>query len=1493
MNPQQIPAEFPDWLVGSILGHKPDYIVEKSSRVNDALVKYATECARAAECIDKNAAAEKDAISGVIAESRASTNTQTSKYLRNSSAHALSLSGQLQSTQDNVDYTNALIIAGGGVLLATIVVDLALGGPGVVKAAADRARTETAWKAMVRGLCNLVKGVGGRATTERAASPLMRLAGHGALMGAANMGLTDIAAQVYMVGSGKWDHYEVGNIVRSIVVGAGSGAVGSVIAYKAAPWMDRSLSRSAAVNPVVRQVTKAAFLGAGSGVAGSGAGVLLQGLLTGHVPTGDELEAALTTGFFGGVAGALPVALARPGTATARPGQVSAPEGRRVVAPPSESAPPMLGYKPRAGGRSGAETPPEQMNSSGVTAGDQLVSKPAEGGKFGAKIPPGQMNSSAVMPGDKLVFRSGAEPGSGSGAAGADIPKGQTVETPHPGRAGAGETGAGRTGAEPQAAGESASPGGQQNSGTGSAARPPGTPTGEPGAVKPVTEPAPRAPAQSADEKATPPASTGSPGDQAAHGTNRPGPGGEAARTGSENQTAGSGEAAHASTGKGEAAPDGAVDRNADGAAPETGRGDETGPGEPLNPAVVALKREHGHLLRMIWDSGPFAQRGPDTATLAARFGFPAEGFPTGRAVTAINDAMRVTRLSGGDVNDFIGNVAIRLENHNINFDGSSRGTSSPQAGGPAPNARAGSTAAAGENRTGGALESGGMQEAAPKQAVGPEPNGQQQSREGDSGESPPPRQGADDPASLGERYRGHLNELMDKGISLKSEAGAEYLARNPLPELPPGVTESQVVDAIDYAVQANRRNGGDADEAVAYVRRGLEHYRTENRLNAESPAASAMSRKPDGPPEAKSAQESGTGNNEGAGRPHNGSAGRQEDGQSATPPPGKTGDPAPAQQSSAAKSGDPDGRSSAKPAGPEGASETPPTGRRPATAPPDSGAGEAGSGGTDSPSAGVGGGRTGGTEEPSAGTAKVDDAGSGKDGDGQAKKSENTSDDGTNGGKDGKDQESRNESDNGKKDPPDKEDGEQKDADKKDGDNKDGDNKDGDKKDGDKKDGDKKAPEKKFDWSKLKKKKGLIALGVLAAGGYAYSQNWFPFGGGSEDSAGGSDSDDAGPEPNPAPKEKAPSVTPASPDPTVTPTPVTPTPVTPSAPSSATPYLPPSSVTPTPVTPNPANTLPDHNSPPTVPTPVDPTGPGAQPIDNQQVPAQQQGSGLGGVVGGAGMGSDQSGGIGGLIGSAANAMAMMSMMGAMQPQDDPDLGYDDNAVAQAAPAPPQGDGAQPGAAPAEGEGEGGDPEGDKDSGAESDKDPGAPGDDSKQDSNEDGADENKEDGSSTDANEGPAADNEAGPDAGDGSEPASEGASGPDAGAGTEPGEESASGPGAGTDAAPGQTHDASSAPNPDGSIPAPEQGSNQDADPADGANQAADGGAAPSDQQPGPASDSQADPSSTTTTQSVADTSPARPGDRWRFGASPRGAHPWSRLSTTGPDSSLPSTT
>ncbi|MEV5649862.1 hypothetical protein AB0L57_16595 [Nocardia sp. NPDC052254] len=324
MDPLKIPGEFPDWLVGSILGHSPDYKVENGDRVNDVLMKCAAECKNAAARFDKNSAAEQEALSGAVADSRAPANAQTAQYLRNSSEHALSLSGQLVSTRYNVDYTNAMIVSGAAVLLIMITAELALGGPtGVAKAAADRARTEAGWKAAVRGLGNLLRKVGGQATTQRAAWPLARIVGRGAVMGGLGMGATDVIAQTYLVSTGKWDHYEVGNILSSVLVGAGSGAVGAGVAYKVAPWMNRSIGRSAGANPkIADHIVRVALLGGTSGIAGAGAGVGLQAMLNGgHMPTGEELKAAITTGLFGGIAGALPAGLAHPapGASAAHP----------------------------------------------------------------------------------------------------------------------------------------------------------------------------------------------------------------------------------------------------------------------------------------------------------------------------------------------------------------------------------------------------------------------------------------------------------------------------------------------------------------------------------------------------------------------------------------------------------------------------------------------------------------------------------------------------------------------------------------------------------------------------------------------------------------------------------------------------------------------------------------------------------------------------------------------------------------------------------------------------------------------------------------------------------------------------------------------------------------------------------------------------------------------------------------------------------------------
>uniref|UniRef100_UPI003FA39160 T3SS effector HopA1 family protein n=1 Tax=Nocardia violaceofusca TaxID=941182 RepID=UPI003FA39160 len=315
----RLPSEFPDWLVSACAGHFPEGDEDAMRRCASGWSTFADHWDSEAGRYEQASAAEQLAISGLTSNAKDGRNQQVVADMRNSAKCCRVMADQLNKTAQNVEYTKLLVITTGVALLVQIAVDLALVGPGAMKAAADKARAEVAWKAAGRTLLNRVEADGAAAVLRRGGIPLAKVAAISVGVGAGTGGLVDLSAQA--IQKYKFHHRDEidwSSVGRSAAIGGIAGGAGLAAGLKLAPIVNRAYARAAqqATSKAMKYLARVGptvVIGTVGGVAGGVAGVGAQVVLTGRLPTKEELKQAVITGFAGGFLGSAAV-LAHPGS---------------------------------------------------------------------------------------------------------------------------------------------------------------------------------------------------------------------------------------------------------------------------------------------------------------------------------------------------------------------------------------------------------------------------------------------------------------------------------------------------------------------------------------------------------------------------------------------------------------------------------------------------------------------------------------------------------------------------------------------------------------------------------------------------------------------------------------------------------------------------------------------------------------------------------------------------------------------------------------------------------------------------------------------------------------------------------------------------------------------------------------------------------------------------------------------------------------------------
>ncbi|MEU4341605.1 hypothetical protein AB0H00_10080, partial [Nocardia sp. NPDC023852] len=314
----QIPQEFPDWLVNSVLGYFPKGDEDACRRLGDSWSDTSNTCTELAHRHDTVAQAEKAAAEGVTGEAKAGRNSQLGDDLRNQAAYADNMAQQLYENANNIEFTKLLIIGTGFALLAQLAVDVALLAPGALKAAEDKAAADTTMRIGRNELLNKIKGAGAQAMAHRKGIPLAKVTAIGVAIGAGTNAIVNAGAQFYqemVLGHGDGD-IEWDQVGDAAIVGGIAGGVGVRVASRFAPRINNAVSKVFR-NPTSNgarygaQVSAGLLIGGVGGVAGGVAGVGAQMVVSGHIPSEQEIKGALITGIAGGFVGAASV-FARP-----------------------------------------------------------------------------------------------------------------------------------------------------------------------------------------------------------------------------------------------------------------------------------------------------------------------------------------------------------------------------------------------------------------------------------------------------------------------------------------------------------------------------------------------------------------------------------------------------------------------------------------------------------------------------------------------------------------------------------------------------------------------------------------------------------------------------------------------------------------------------------------------------------------------------------------------------------------------------------------------------------------------------------------------------------------------------------------------------------------------------------------------------------------------------------------------------------------------------
>ncbi|MEV6139357.1 hypothetical protein AB0L63_25560 [Nocardia sp. NPDC051990] len=375
-----LPAAFPKWLVEAVAGYWPDCDEDALRREGDHWKAAADSCRQLGNRHDVAATAEKAALHGYSADTKATRNVQIGDDMCNQAEYFDSMAEQCYQKANDCEFTKLQVIGTGIALLAQLAVDVWLAAPGVVKAAEDRAAAEASWTASARRYHGNIKKVGLECATKRKGLPLAKATAIGFVLGAGTAAAVNTGAQFYQKevfhhrDKMEWD------LVRdAAIIGGVGGGIGARFASRFAPGINKFLGKLAAKSEsnIVRystHITSGLLIGGVGGLAGAISGAGAGIIVTGHIPNTDELRTSVIQGLVGGFVGSATV-FARPlppgmrvtaktdssnsSTSTTPPSTPPSGSGTHPGTTPPGGTPPPGGITPPGGSDPGPRIPRE------------------------------------------------------------------------------------------------------------------------------------------------------------------------------------------------------------------------------------------------------------------------------------------------------------------------------------------------------------------------------------------------------------------------------------------------------------------------------------------------------------------------------------------------------------------------------------------------------------------------------------------------------------------------------------------------------------------------------------------------------------------------------------------------------------------------------------------------------------------------------------------------------------------------------------------------------------------------------------------------------------------------------------------------------------------------------------------------------------------------------------------------------------------------------
>lgn len=326
-----LPPWLPEPVMTCVAGHFPTGDESAMRRCADAWADTADQCRPMAERHTAAAHTIRAAGLGHTVDQFAQQHTELADTWRDQATYCDSMAKQLYEGANSIEFQKLVCIFTAGVLAAQLIRDgIAFAAGGGLLAIADRMAAETALGILRKKVLMWLAGAGVKAAAERG---LLVLARNAVIIGMAQGGLVNLAAQGVQIMQGHRDDIDPASAAVAIIAGGAGGAAGAVVGHAVAP-VPAMFGRTAArtfdrlaphlgsnITAGLRQAaaTRAArlfahlggtvFVGGAGGVAGGMAGAVVSLAATGQAFTRQAFTEGIIPGFAGGFLGAAGAAL--------------------------------------------------------------------------------------------------------------------------------------------------------------------------------------------------------------------------------------------------------------------------------------------------------------------------------------------------------------------------------------------------------------------------------------------------------------------------------------------------------------------------------------------------------------------------------------------------------------------------------------------------------------------------------------------------------------------------------------------------------------------------------------------------------------------------------------------------------------------------------------------------------------------------------------------------------------------------------------------------------------------------------------------------------------------------------------------------------------------------------------------------------------------------------------------------------------------------------